>query len=56
MTDPAPRTPSQLAALLDASRTAIVAEMAALGRHATERLIEGAWCERGGRALPSSWS
>ncbi len=44
MIDPAPRTPTQLAALLDASRKAIVAEMAALGPHAAERLIEGAWC------------
>jgi len=44
MTDPAPRTPKQLAALLDASRNAIVAEMAALGPHAAERLIDGAWC------------
>jgi hypothetical protein len=44
MTDPAPRTPAQLAALLDASRAAIVAEMAALGPHASERFIEGQWC------------
>ena len=44
MTDPAPRTPTQLAALLDASRKAIVAEMAALGPHAADRLIAGAWC------------
>lgn len=44
MTDPTPRTPGQLAALLDASWNAIVAEMAALGPHAAERLIDGAWC------------
>jgi hypothetical protein len=44
MTDPGPRTPAQLAALLDASRAAIVAEMAALGPHAAERFIEGQWC------------
>ena len=44
MTDPAPRTPQQLAALLDASWKAIVAEMTALGPHAAERLIDGAWC------------
>jgi hypothetical protein len=44
MTDPAPRTPAQLAALLDASRTAIVAEMRALGPHAAERLVDGEWC------------
>lgn len=44
MTDPAPRTPKQLAALLDASWKAIVAEMTALGPHAAERLIDGAWC------------
>ncbi len=44
MTDPAPRTSRELATLLDASRKAIVAEMAALGPHATERLIEGSWC------------
>jgi hypothetical protein len=37
-------TPKELAALLDASRQAIVAEMAALGPHAAERLIEGEWC------------
>jgi hypothetical protein len=44
MTDPAPRTPAQLAALLDASHRAIVAEMVALGPHAADRLIDGAWC------------
>ncbi len=44
MTDPAPRTPAQLAAFLDASHQAIVAEMRALGPHAAERLIDGAWC------------
>ncbi|MFH1474361.1 MAG: DinB family protein [Chloroflexota bacterium] len=44
MTDPAPLTPAHLAALLDASRRAVVAEMAALGSHAAERLIEGEWC------------
>jgi hypothetical protein len=44
MTDPVPCTPKQLAALLDASRKAIVAEMAALGPYAAERLIDGAWC------------
>jgi hypothetical protein len=37
-------TPKELAALLDASRQAVVAEMAALGPHAAERLIEGEWC------------
>jgi hypothetical protein len=44
MTDPAPRTPRQLAALLDASWKAIVAEMTALGPQAAERLIDGEWC------------
>lgn len=44
MTDPTPRTPAQLAALLDASRTAIVAEIRALGPHAAERLVAGEWC------------
>jgi hypothetical protein len=44
MTDPAPRTPRQLAALLDASRKAIVAEMTALGPDAAERLVVGEWC------------
>lgn len=44
MTDPAPRTPRQLAVLLDASWKAIVAEMTALGPQAAERLIDGAWC------------
>ena len=37
-------TPKELIALLDASRQAVVAEMAALGPHAAERLIEGEWC------------
>lgn len=37
-------TPKELAAFLDASRQAVVAEMAALGVHATERLVEGEWC------------
>jgi hypothetical protein len=44
MTDLAPRTPRQLAALLDGSGRAIVTEMTALGPHAAERLIDGAWC------------
>ncbi len=37
-------TPRQVAALLDASRKAVVAEMAALGPHANRRLIVGEWC------------
>ena len=44
MMDPAALAPPQLAALLDASRRAIVAEMTALGPHASERLVDGAWC------------
>ncbi len=44
MVDPVVLTPRELAALLDASRQAFVAEMAALGPHAAERLIEGEWC------------
>ena len=39
MIDPIALTPAQLAAFLDASRTAIVAEMGALGHQAAERLI-----------------
>jgi hypothetical protein len=37
-------TPRQIAALLDASRTAVVAELTALGTHGGERLIDGEWC------------
>jgi hypothetical protein len=36
--------PKELAALLDASRQAVVAEVTALGAHAAERLVEGEWC------------
>ncbi len=36
--------PRQIADLLDASRTAVVAELTALGSHATERLVDGEWC------------
>jgi hypothetical protein len=44
MVAPIALTPKELAALLDASRQAVVAEMNALGGHAAERLIEGEWC------------
>jgi hypothetical protein len=44
MSDPASLTTRQLAALLDASRKAIAAEIAALGQHARDRLIDGQWC------------
>ena len=44
MTDPVALTPMELAALLDASRQAVVAETTALGPHAAERLVEGEWC------------
>ncbi len=44
MTDPTPLAPRQIAALLDASRKALVAEMLALGGHAGERLIPDGWC------------
>ncbi len=37
-------TTKQLAALLDASRQAVTAEIAALGPHAAERLVQGEWC------------
>ncbi len=44
MPDTETLTPRQIAALLDASRTAVVAELTALGPHAADRLIDGEWC------------
>ena len=44
MADSVALTPKELAEFLDASRQAVVAEMAALGSHAAERLVEGEWC------------
>ncbi len=44
MPDPLALAPRQVAALLDASRKAVVAEMGALGTHARVRLIDGQWC------------
>jgi hypothetical protein len=42
--EPAPLAPKQIATLLDASRRMVVAEMTALGVHATYRPIPGTWC------------
>ena len=44
MPDSLALAPRQVAALLDASRKAVVAEMGALGMHARVRLIDGEWC------------
>ena len=44
MPDSLALAPRQVAALLDASRKAVVAEMGALGMHARVRLIDGQWC------------